>query len=70
MNKKPFELVNKEWFVILKKVEHLGTIGTHKIPCKCLAYVSEDTILTDLYNHNEFHSGGIINVKDFILKED
>ncbi len=70
MNMKPFELVGKEGFVILEGVEYLGTIGTHKVPCKCLAYVSEDTILTSLYHHNELYSGGVVNVKDFILKEE
>lgn len=63
-----FSLVGKEGYAILNNVEYLGTIGTHKIPCKCIALVSENKIMTNLYNHGELWSGGIIDAKDFITE--
>lgn len=64
-----FSLIGKEGYVILNDVEYLGTIGKHKIPCKCIGLVSEDKIMTNLYNHGELWSGGIINIKDFIIEQ-
>ncbi len=64
-----FELIGKKGYVEAKNVEYLGVIGDHRIPCKVIAYLDENTIITDLINTNELYMYGKIKIKDFHLIE-